>query len=105
MTLSDIIALAKQGYKPNDIKELIALGENEPEAKPEPENPAEELPAQSEEEKEPVTQEAVDEVDYKALYEDTLKKLGDAQKQNINQEIPTDTDDLKDLTNIFKSFR
>ena len=32
MNLSDIIALAKQGYKPADIRELIALG-NEQEQK------------------------------------------------------------------------
>ena len=32
MNLSDIIALAKQGYKPSDIRELIALG-NEQEQK------------------------------------------------------------------------
>ena len=29
MNLSDIIALAKQGYKPQDIKELIALAGSE----------------------------------------------------------------------------
>lgn len=29
MTLTDIIALAKQGYKPSDIKELIALAESD----------------------------------------------------------------------------
>lgn len=28
MNLSDLIALAKQGYKPSDIKELIALGKD-----------------------------------------------------------------------------
>ena len=30
MKLDDIIALAKQGYKPNDIKELIELSKDEP---------------------------------------------------------------------------
>ena len=29
MKLEDIIALAKQGYKPNDIKELIELSKDE----------------------------------------------------------------------------
>ena len=29
MKLDDIIALAKQGYKPNDIKELIELSKDE----------------------------------------------------------------------------
>ena len=27
ITLNDIVALAKQGYKPGDIKELISLSE------------------------------------------------------------------------------
>ena len=31
MKLDDIIALAKQGYKPGDIKELIELSKGEPE--------------------------------------------------------------------------
>lgn len=34
MNLTDILALAKQGYKPADIKELIAMAE--PVAQPEP---------------------------------------------------------------------
>ena len=44
MTLTDIIALAKQGYKPGDIKELIEIAKTaEPEDKTEPpvEPPAE----------------------------------------------------------------
>ena len=37
MNLSDIIALAKQGYKPADIRELIALGnEQEKQKQPDP---------------------------------------------------------------------
>lgn len=39
MTITEIIALAKQGYKPNDIKELINLSkEAEPETDPQDEN-------------------------------------------------------------------
>ena len=36
MNLVDIIALAKQGYKPNDIKELLAMAETEPAPDPAP---------------------------------------------------------------------
>ena len=39
MLFSDIVALAKQGYKPSDIKELMALAEEKPVEKPE-EGPA-----------------------------------------------------------------
>ena len=34
MKLDDIIALAKQGYKVNDIKELIALSKDDPKDDP-----------------------------------------------------------------------
>lgn len=37
MNLTDIITLAKQGYKPGDIKELIELSKAEPEPKKDPE--------------------------------------------------------------------
>lgn len=43
MNLSDIIALAKQGYKPADIRELIAIGneqeqkQKQPDPQPDPE--------------------------------------------------------------------
>ena len=44
MNLSDIIALAKQGYKPTDIRELIALGneqeqkQKQPDPQPDPDS-------------------------------------------------------------------
>ena len=37
MKLADIIALAKAGYKPSDIKDLLSLDETKPETKQEPE--------------------------------------------------------------------
>lgn len=82
MKINDIIALAKQGYKPADIKELISLAEPENKEDDEPEDdPLEESndtrdtpPAQEDENK--------DEVDYKKLYEETEKKLKAAQAAN-----------------------
>ena len=50
LNLTDIVALAKQGYKPNDIKELIELTKEapagpEPDEQPKPdEKPAEDKP-------------------------------------------------------------
>ena len=45
MNLSDIIALAKQGYKPADIRELIALGnEQEKQKQPDPQPDPEPIP-------------------------------------------------------------
>lgn len=34
---SDLVSLAKAGYKPSDVKELLALGAVDPEEKKEPE--------------------------------------------------------------------
>lgn len=89
MNINDIIALAKQGYKPGDIKELIALAET-PKATPQDEAqtaPAEE-PLKTENEPEPQNSEPAEPViDYKALYEDSQKKLAEAQKVNTQKTI------------------
>ena len=47
MKLDDIIALAKQGYKPGDIKELLGMAEENKTAEPEtlPEEPAQQAAA------------------------------------------------------------
>lgn len=54
MKFSDIVALAKAGYKPADVKELLDLCETDPETKkdPEPEK-KEEIPDPKEQGKEP----------------------------------------------------
>lgn len=87
MKLTDLIALAKAGYKPGEIKELLAL---EPAAPPEPEKKDPE-PDPEPEEKEP-------EPDYKKLYEESQKKLKAAQKANIKQPVEQPEDkSLEDL--------
>lgn len=86
MKLTDIIALAKQGYKPNDIKELLALAEpNEKTGNDEPETPEKEEPIEDreQEKEEPAENKAENkEPDYKALYEKSQKALKEAQKKN-----------------------
>lgn len=49
---SDLVSLAKAGYKPSDVKELLALGAVDPEEKKEPEKEPEkkEEPAPKQEE-------------------------------------------------------
>lgn len=84
MKLTDIIALAKQGYKPTDIKELLALAEpDDKTANDEPETPEKEEPIKDKEQvaDEPETPEN-NEPDYKALYEESQKALKEAQKKN-----------------------
>lgn len=85
MKLTDIIALAKQGYKPNDIKELLTLAEpTEKTANDEPETPEKEEPIEDKEQEkeEPVKEPENKEPDYKALYEESQKALKEAQKKN-----------------------
>lgn len=110
----DILALARNGYTPADIKELLALKVDEPEAKPHSEEHSDDVPPADEKpegEKEPKT-EAEEEPDYKALYEESQKNLKEAQKnleeaqkanikQSINKETP---DDNKTVYDIVRSF-
>lgn len=87
MNIKDIIALAKAGYKPGEIKELLELAVPEPTADPEPAADPEPEP------KEP-------EPDYKAMYEESQKKLLAAQKANQRQ--PVDVPEEKALADILK---
>ena len=116
VSLSDLIALAKAGYTPANVKELITLSETadavkteepqgataatyepktaspEPETKPAPENASEQA-----------TQEEA--VDYKALYEQTAKELKEAQAANRSQDQPdTSSQDEQHLTDVIRSF-
>ena len=82
MNLTDIIALAKQGYTPKDIKELIALGSDVSEEKPPEEVQTQEAEIDgSDEQKAVATQEADQVLDYKKLYEDEQQKVSDLTKQ------------------------
>lgn len=86
MNLTDIIALAKQGYKPSDIKELLELSAPSAAATPtEPEQdppvPSDPVPAKPEDEPEGVTDPETDpEPDYKKMYEDLKHEI---QQKNV----------------------
>lgn len=106
MTIADIIALAKQGYKPGDIRDLIELSKTIPE--PEPFNAPAKKP-----EPEPEPEEKEPEPDYTAEIE-KLKQENEkiktdllaAQEENRRQpnpEIPQQTLDEK-LTDIARAF-
>lgn len=88
MNIKDIIALAKAGYKPGEIKELLELAVPDPE--PEKKDPE---PDPEPERKDP-------EPDYKAMYEESQKKLLAAQKANQRQQV--DVPEEKALADILK---
>ena len=110
----DILAFAKAGWKPADVKEVIALSETNTVSE-EPEATPEDTQAQPETVKETDTsvQAEVDEVpDYKKMYEEAQKqndKLKDdltkAQSLNITQNVAPATPKLtgqEAVNNIFR---
>lgn len=114
MKLTDIIALSKAGFKAAEIKKMIAeAGQDEPqepapEAAPEdvmPDEPApEDVPDQDPEpesapepvpDRDPEMQKQID---------DLKKQLKEAQKKNVNQQVPPaepNSDKLIKLVNEF----
>lgn len=112
MILTDIIALAKAGYSPKDIKDLIALAEPtpqapgapdpepepEPEKKPEPETPSIEDPTKEI----PAIDEKSNVIDYQEKVKELEAKIAEMQKENISKDISgyetkSDDDMLADL--------
>lgn len=110
MILTDIIALAKAGYSPKDIKDLIALAEPTPQApgstdpEPEPEGtPGPETPSIEEPTKEiPAIDEKSNVIDYQEKVRELEAKIAEMQKENVSKdisgnEIKSDDDMLADL--------
>lgn len=94
VSLADLITLAKAGYTPGQVKELMTLdtkaedgkkAEEQPAAagandEPKPEGAEAKKPSENEPPKD-----VKDPVDYKALYEKAKADLDAAQKANIKQ--------------------
>ena len=114
---SDLVALAKQGYTPADIKQLIELSrtaekedskasEGDTITENTNETPSDTVAKEPEEVKEGPDQEDSKIVDYKKKAEDLEKKIADLQKANTEKNI-ADTDEKSDLdvfTEAMKSF-
>ena len=112
LNLNDIIALAKQGYKPSDVKELIELSQTVEASQADQEQPtetpeeAEAIEAPKEEEKKDGAQ-AAEIVDYKAKVEELEKKLSDLQKANTKQNADKSENKKSDaelFADVVKSF-
>ena len=112
MKISDIIALAKSGYKVNEIKELMALGE--PDVVEESAETAAKEPAQLEPEKsgaEPVAKtDASSDADkikgLEAEIEKLKNDLAKAQQQNAARDLNEQTNTLSPqdtVNNIMKT--
>ena len=115
-SFSDLVALAKQGYTPADIKELIELSkttekedskasEGDTITENTNETPSDTVTAPEEVKEEP-DQEDSKIVDYKKKAEELEKKIADLQKANTEKNI-ADADEKSDLdvfTEAMKSF-
>lgn len=115
VSLTDLITLAKAGYTPGQVKELIALSEKAEDAKPEEQQAAtaptseaatesaEPVKASENEEKQPELEK--EEIDYKALYEKTQEDLKKAQAVNRSTDLSdkTSADPYKDLQDYVRS--
>ena len=120
LNLTDIVALAKQGYKPNDIKELIELTKEAPEGKTEdqekqpkpeePEKPSEDKPKEEEKKDGGASP---DQLDYKeeveklkAQLQETENKLSKLQKENVRRNADTGDEkpDAEAFADVMRSF-
>lgn len=118
MNLSDIIALAKQGYKPSDIRELIALGneqeqkkQSDPQPDPEPKTPpeqsAEAAPEQESEtaERRPEAAEETSETNTPdPQIEDLKRQIAELQAANARRGQPEQKSNEEILQEMAKSF-
>ena len=109
MKLTDIIALAKAGYRKDDIDVMLQVPVDEPEPlmpspdSTEPENGSKGDPEPSPED----PQEPDFEVKYKELvteFEKLKEDLKVAQEKNLKQPSPAEPDDVKEWEDIFRAY-
>lgn len=117
ISIIDLVALAKAGYSPKQVKELISLSETADTVKPEepqgatpaPVEPISASPEQftaSEKEEPAAEPEKKEDIDYKSLYEKTAEDLKKAQAVNRAQEVPAEDPNkaMKDLQDTIRTY-
>lgn len=104
MNFGDIVALAKAGYKPSDIKELMTLKAPEEKAPETPDKEEDHTPEAEAETKVTDTEpkKPEDEIDYKALYEAEKAKVEKFQKENISATKARQEDPLEGFDYLVK---
>ena len=109
MKLSEVIALAKAGYKKQDIEDLMAIQVDEPEPEPDPKSTEPETGSKGDPEPSPEDPQEPDfEVKYKELvteFEKLKEDLKVAQEKNLKQPSPVEPDDaMKELEDVFRAY-
>ena len=107
--ITDIVALAKAGYKPSDVKELLEIEKQdqtkdpepspEESAKPDVQPPTENEPKKSAKDQEG-TQGKENNIDYKKEYETIKQQLETLQKENTKTDISDNIEKPKSLAEI-----
>ena len=115
LSIFDIVALAKAGFKASDIRDLTSIdvpdedkSNNENEADTTTQTsvqpPAENSAKESENDKEG-TETSENDIDYKKLYEKKCAELENAQKLNTKMPIPqNETDNKTSINDIVRKF-
>lgn len=117
LSITDVVALARAGYTPKDVKELIDASKSAETSQPEPqptqtvteqtlsqsvpESPEPDKPAETSAKE---TEPPADETDYKALYEAEKQKVNDLQIKNTQTDISQHQPTEADLVELVKSF-
>lgn len=112
LSIFDIVALAKAGYKAADIKELTELevsdnadSSDASEEKTEStEQPPTENPANATGEDKAGSEDKENNVDYKKLYEAKCAELEAAQKSNAHQNQPINNEQKTTVDDIVRTF-
>lgn len=115
VSISDLIALAKAGYTPANVKEILTLSEKAEQPKPEEQQTAtaptveattaSAEPIKATENEAPAVEPKKEEIDYKELYEKSQEDLKKAQAQNRGADASQNgTDPVTDLKSVISSF-
>lgn len=97
---NDVVALAKAGWTPSDIKEIL---EKDKEQKKEPEEEKEDTKVFEKKDLPEDGKEKEDGKDYKALYESTKKALDEIQQKNTKEDMKPEETNVDDLIKDIKS--
>lgn len=90
----DVVDLAKAGWKPSDVKAILDLDHKmEDSAKNENQENVELKPKSKSEEK----KDKVEDIDYKAKYEEAQKKLDKIYDENSREEVTPDDPDMYEI--------
>lgn len=109
MKFTDIVELAKQGYKPADIRELVAIANESETKEAEQKTPEDEMQDKAEDQDAEASatesDKTEDAIDYKKLYEDEKKKTENLQQKLTNKDMSADDVKESDLDTVLEAVK